>query len=171
MNIDPLSALHARLLRGDSATLALTDWCRAHGDTNARISARHAAQAEKSATMAQRARLQAAPDETIAYRRVQLCCMGHILVEAENWYVPGRLDEHMRRQLAQTDCPYGAVVAPLMPVRRTLASTFSPEGDPLIYMHALVLAPDGVVLAEVTERFTRAILQLGDARKTMPEVR
>lgn len=171
-----LSTLHARLLRGDSVTTALAEWCHERGIGNARIVARQFAVNTPQAP-SPRPHLQAAPDARIVYRRVQLCCAGLVLVEADNWYLPARLDAQMRRQLMETDIPYGAIIAPLRPVRQILASTLTPDADPVLHMHALVRHPDGQPLAEVIERFRRSLLDAGDGsdgctgRKTMPEVR
>lgn len=166
---DLLTTLHTRLLSGASATQALADWCRENGlAANPRIVARLAQEPEQPATAAQRLLLEATADEPVRYRRVQLCCAGHVLVEARNWYLPDRLDENMRRQLEETDTPFGAVVAPLTPVRRTLKASLVPDADALMDIHALVLI-DGRPVAEVIERYTPNLLAI--TNKNMPEVR
>ena len=42
-----------------------------------------------------------------------------VLSDAENWFIPQRLPGSMREALASTPTPFGAVIAPLHPRRRT----------------------------------------------------
>lgn len=114
--------LNARLLSAASATAVLEDWCREHRLAEpARIQVRRNNGAERAATAEQRSHLQVASDTPIRYRRVQLLCGSRVLAEAENWYVPGRLSTDMNRLLDGTDTPFGKVIRPLEPYRRTLA--------------------------------------------------
>jgi hypothetical protein len=46
-----------------------------------------------------------------------------VLSEADNWYVPARLTADMNRTLETTDAPFGRVVSPLQPYRRTFSMT------------------------------------------------
>jgi hypothetical protein len=57
----------------------------------------------------------------VKYRRVQLRCGSHLLSEAENWYVPGRLTPEMNRLLETTKPPFGKVVESMEPYRRSFA--------------------------------------------------
>ena len=50
-----------------------------------------------------------------------LSCGMHVLSEADNWYVPARLTPEMNRLLDRTDTPFGTVVRPMEPYRRTFA--------------------------------------------------
>ncbi len=43
--------------------------------------------------------------------------------KADNWFVPARLTAAMNALLDSTQTPFGAVIAPLGPIRRTLDST------------------------------------------------
>jgi chorismate-pyruvate lyase len=117
-----LQTLHAEVLASRSATLTLEGWCRDH-----RLAKEPAIVAEvvkgvaKVATAEQRQRLQVSPDDEVKYRRVRLLCGSRVLSEADNWYVPSRLTAEMNRLLETTDTPFGRVVQPLEPYRRTFA--------------------------------------------------
>lgn len=115
--------LNARLLSATSATTVLEEWCRQHRLAEpARIVVRLNSKAERPATAEQRLRLQVASDTPIRYRKVQLLCGSQVLAEAENWYVPGRLSAEMDRVLDGTVTPFGKVIRPLEPYRRTLTA-------------------------------------------------
>ncbi|MFX8883413.1 hypothetical protein ABTM86_19675, partial [Acinetobacter baumannii] len=60
-----------------------------------------------------RAALGVGPDTPLAYRHVRLVCGDVVLSDARNWYVPARFTAAMNRTLADTDTPFGKVVAPL----------------------------------------------------------
>ncbi len=176
-----IATIDARLLASNSATATLADWCGAHGlATEPRIRALPDRLAKVAPTPEQRARLMVGADEPVAYRRVQLVCGDHVLSEAENWFVPARLDPAMLRLLAETDTPFGAVIAPLKPQRRTMSTERLwrplPEGwergqgqraapktceaipDALFRHHALVLDATGRPIAEVAETYQRGLL-------------
>jgi hypothetical protein len=53
---------------------------------------------------------------------VRLICGGHVLSEADNWYVPARLTPEMNRVLEATDTAVGRVVQTLNFRRRTLSA-------------------------------------------------
>jgi hypothetical protein len=115
-----MERLNGDLLASRSATLVLEGWCRDHDiSAEPRIVADRMEGAARSATAEQRVRLDVSDTTTLVYRRVRLTCGGHVLSEAENWYVPGRLTPDMNRTLETTTMPFGRVVAPLEPYRRT----------------------------------------------------
>lgn len=156
--------LNARLLAGPTATQVLADWCQRHGMANpARIHAERVEGAVAEASAEQRARLEVGSDEPLGYRRVRLMCGTHLMSEAENWYVPSRLTAAMRAQLAETDTPYGAVIAPLGPKRHNFEVTQLWQDGPLprdLFRHrALVVGRDGRPLAEVVETYTAGTLE------------
>jgi chorismate-pyruvate lyase len=97
----------------------------------------------------------------IAYRRVQLVAGDTVLSDADNWYLPDRLTPAMRAALADSDAPFGAVIAPLAPRRELLSVARVTEGEHALEVHALVRAADGMLLAEVVEHYARELL---DAR-------
>jgi chorismate-pyruvate lyase len=128
-----LETFNADLLSHDSATQTLQRWCDERGVApGAHIVARRVRGADKAADEAVRRDLDASAAEPIRYRRVQLVCGDHVLSEADNWYLPGRLTPEMNRQLDETDRPFGAVVAGLGFHRRTLSANLLfrplPEG-------------------------------------------
>jgi hypothetical protein len=118
-----VETLNAELLASSSATTTLEAWCGAHHMASpARLAAERVRGADKAVTEAQRRLLQVGANEPVKYRRVRLACGGHVLSEADNWYVPGRLSDEMNRVLETTDTPFGRAVAGLHPVRQTLAA-------------------------------------------------
>ncbi len=117
-----LQTLNANLLASTSATLSLETWCADHGMAREpKVVARLLRGADLPASPEVRARLAVAPDTPLKYRRVQLYCGEHLLSEADNWYVPARLTAAMNQLVEQTDTPFGKVVLPLAPYRRTVA--------------------------------------------------
>lgn len=118
-----LQTLSANILASTSATLSLEQWCADHAMAREpKIVARLLRGADKPATPEQRARLAVSPDTPVKYRRVQLSCGEHLLSEADNWYVPSRLTPAMNHMLEDTDTPFGKVVLPLAPYRRTIGA-------------------------------------------------
>jgi hypothetical protein len=120
-------------------------------------------------------------EELVQYRRVQLACGDHVLSEADNWYVPGRLSDEINRALETTETPFGKAIAPLQPFRRTIEMKMRwsplPEGWEVsanaapekasgalsiphdLFEHTAVLyARDQRPVSEVHETYTREIL-------------
>ncbi len=175
-----IQTLNASLLASRSATATLEKWCADHKmAAEPKIIAQRAGGADKEPDAETRQRLGVTADETVKYRRVALSCGGHILSEADNWYVPGRLTTEMNRTLETTDTPFGKAVAPLQPFRRTIAMTMRwsplPEGWELsppiqqasgalalpheIFEHKAVLyTADQKPFSEVHEHYTREVL-------------
>jgi hypothetical protein len=115
-----VQGLNAEILAGRSATATLQKWCGDHGlAPEPRVSAEVLDGEPREPTAEQRQRLQADSGQVVRYRRVRLRCGGRVLSEAENWYLPGRLTADMNRALDTSDTPFGRVVAPLEPWRRT----------------------------------------------------
>jgi chorismate-pyruvate lyase len=120
-----IQTLNAEILASRSATASLENWCRDRlAVKDAKIVAEVAAGVFKAATPEQRQRLEVNAQEDVRYRRVRLHCGDYVLSEADNWYVPGRLTPEMNRLLETTTTPFGTVVRPLEPYRRTFAVTF-----------------------------------------------
>ncbi len=178
-----VQGLNAEILASRSATATLEKWCRDHemaGDP--RIVAEVLPGETRPPGADQRARLQVDSGEVVRYRRVRLRCGEHVLSGAENWYVPGRLAAEMNRALEGTDAPFGRVVAPLQPYRRTFAARLLwfplPEGwerapqaappcaaagplaipDALFEHHAVVYGHDHRPIAEVHEVYQGRLL-------------
>jgi chorismate-pyruvate lyase len=178
-----VQGLNAEILASRSATATLEKWCRDHAlAPEPRVAAEVVEGEPRAPTAEQRQRLQADSGEVVRYRRVRLRCGGHVLSEAENWYLPGRLTAEMNRALETSDTPFGRVVAPLEPYRRTFEARLLwsplPEGwerasesappcrssGPLaipgeLFEHrALVLGRDGRPIAEVHEVYQGGLL-------------
>ncbi len=177
-----METLNAEILASRSATQALEMWC---GDQAIALPPKIRAERvvgapEKPIRPEQRTHLQVGPDEAIRYRRVRLACGNHVLSEADNWYVPGRLTPEMNRVLDATDTPFGKAVAALHFSRETIGMqtvwpvlppdwqrrTPPPEQPdesldiPLeLFQHQAVLYDDRHrPIAEVDEHYLRGIL-------------
>ena len=176
-----LQTLNAELLSHDSATLTLDRWCAAHRLASpALIVAERVNGAYQAPTDEQRQLLGVNATEIIRYRKVRLICGGHVLSEADNWYVPSRLTLEMNRVLDTTDTAFGRAVQSLNFRRRTLSAKllWSPlpqdweMGAPLperrgatltipheVLEHRAVLTlPDGTPFSEVVETYTGEVL-------------
>lgn len=176
-----IEALNTRLLEAPTATSALEKWCGDHKMASvATIRAKLVSGIEKPISVEQRQRLKISEAEPVKYRRVELSCGDHILSEADNWYVPGRLTAAMNHILATTDTPFGRAVQDLKPFRRTFTVEFlwQPRADgaepetartdppepglvipwPVLRHRALVYSADPAPFAEVHETYTREIL-------------
>jgi hypothetical protein len=174
-----METLNAEILASRSATATLEAWCASH-KLGATITATRGPGQDKPPTAAQRRRLDVGPDEPVVHRNVRLACGGHVLSEADNWYVPSRLTPAMNQQLETTDTPFGKVVVGLDPTRRTYAVTIvwnvlepgwetrppPPEHPgtslaipPILFEHHAVLFDSRQrPFSEVAEHYTRDIL-------------
>jgi len=155
---------------------------------NPQITAHLLRNGTKPITPAQRGLLEIGPTEPVVYRRVDLKCGSHILSQADNWYVPGRLTPAMNSALQTTDIPFGRAVAPLHISRRTIAVTFLwrplPQGwemeppfaghpshrlvvpEALFEHRALVFAGDGKPIAAVDETYRSDVLDFGTTSRS-----
>ena len=187
-----LETLNADLLSHDSATLTLDRWCETHRlATPPRIVADLSRGAQKAPTAEQLRLLAVSEAGELRYRRVQLRCGGHVLSEADNWYVAARLTPGMNQQLDTTDIAFGRAIQALRFHRRTLSARLLwqplPQGwemdaarpdqtsntlriPPFVLEHRAVLSlADGTPVSEVVETYTGAVLafpapnQNGDA--------
>jgi len=177
-----MQTLSAEILGSRSATTSLERWCQRYGlATEPRVVAHRIAGPAKALTPEQRERLKAS-DSEVRYRRVQLRCGEHVLSEAENWYVPGRLTTEMNDLLDRTDTSFGRVVQALQPYRQTFAVSLLwsplPDGwerasvdaapcatagplvmpDALFEHRAVLYTRDQVPFSEVHEVYQRQIL-------------
>ncbi|MBS0367088.1 MAG: hypothetical protein JSR67_14830 [Proteobacteria bacterium] len=177
-----VQTLNTELLGHDSATVTLEQWCARHQiATPARIMVRKVSGAQRPASEQQRRELEVVAGEPLRYRRVQLLCGDVVLSEADNWYVPARLDAPMNRALDTTDVPFGRVVAALHFRRHVLSSRLlepllpqdwelHPESLPadapgalplpahVLELRAVLTLPDGTPFSEVVESYTAAVL-------------
>ena len=117
-----MQTLNAELLGSASATASLESWCRDHRlAIDPTIVARVVTSVTRLADTITRQRLEVGPADEVKHRRVQLRCGSRLLSVADNWYVPARLTREMNHLLETTETPFGKVVAPLEPYRRTFA--------------------------------------------------
>ena len=169
-----MESLNSALLSSRSATATLEAWCADHYMADPpRITAQRVPGADKPVTSEQRTRLQIGPDEPVRYRHVQLRCGGHVLSEADNWYVPGRLTPEMNRVLDTTDTPFGKVVQPLGPKRQTLSAErlWSPLPASWDIASAVSRAQSGnMALAIPAALFRHRALLYDDQRRPFAEV-
>ncbi len=156
----PLDVFAAELAAGPTATVVLQRRC--GSDVPVRAEVDRALSVSPDAE--QRAKLKVGADATLGYRRVRLVCGDRLLSVAENWFVPDRLTPEMQRTLAETDRPYGAVIAALSPRRVPLASLRlwdgeGPAPEAVLRIDALVETGEGVPLALVSETYQRDVLE------------
>jgi chorismate-pyruvate lyase len=180
-----IETLNARLLCAScTATEVLTKWCADHKlVSEPAVHARRITSTEKPVSIEQRQRLQVGPEEEVTYRHVELTCGGHVLAEADNWYVPSRVGPEINHVLKTTDTPFGRAVRGLMPVRRNLSVEMLwkplPDGLELVpppadrpgealampwrlFQHRAVIYNDKhEPFSEVREIFTRDVLAFG----------
>jgi len=169
-----IQTLNASLLASRSATATLEKWCADHKmSAEPKIVARRVAGVDKPPSDETRARLEVGAGEAVKYRRVRLSCGEHVLSEADNWYVPGRLTPDMNRALEATETPFGKVVAPLQPFRRTIEARMRwsplPEGWEFVGDGASA-GKDGSVLAPPHEIFEHAAILYRPDLKPFSEV-
>ena len=176
-----LQSFNADLLSHASATLTLERWCAAHRlAPEGNVVAELDRAANKPASADQRTRLRVGAGEPVAYRRVRLSCGGHVLSEADNWYVPGRLTPEMNRLLTETTTPFGRAVLDLGFHRELLSADLLWQPLPLgwetqpalpsagpgplaipgqVLQHrAVLLTHDNVPFSEVVETYTADVL-------------
>ena len=163
--MNPVERLNAELLNGRTATEVLEERCVALGLAGApRVHAQVRRDRLVAGEAAARRRLNA-EGERLGYRRVHLMCGEAILSEAVNWYVASRLTPAMNGALETGDVPFGRVILPLGPSRRTVSTRILWDGEGMapvtILRHrALVVDAQGRPLAEVIENY-RAVLVTG----------
>lgn len=160
-----LRALDADLRGHDSATLVLDRWCeRLHLADPAKVVADRVTGADKPAPAQVRASLKADAQTVIAYRRVRLRCGSSVLSEADNWYVPARLQPEMNRTLETSDAAFGRVVRPLGFHRRPLSSVRPPlprpvhPDSPVLENRAVLELADGTPISFVIETYQGTLL-------------
>ena len=155
---DPLARLKQDLAKGPSATEVLSHWCadlhfadppQIHAEQVSLYQAPHAHALSL---------LKVSAHEHIGYRRVRLTCGGHVLSEADNWYVPSRLTPAMNHTLETSDTPFGTVVKPLNFHRVTISAQPMRQGRTVFQVRALLLTPDGQPISLVSENYQQDLL-------------
>ena len=176
-----LNGLNADLLGHDSATLTLDRWCETHRlSSDSRIVAEQDNSTQKNADADVRKLLHVDANDLVKYRRVKLSCGDHVLSEADNWYVPGRLTPEMNHVLETTNTAFGRAVQALHFERHTLSAQvlWKPlpdgwemgaalppsSGDRLqvpkyvIQHKAFLTGPDGLPFSALVETYTNEVL-------------
>jgi hypothetical protein len=139
-----IETLSADLLASRSSTSTLEGWCRDHRLADPpRIAAEALPGGSVVPTPEQLRRLGVSEPGDVKYRHVRLRCGARVLSEADNWYVPARLTPEMNRVLDTTDTPFGRVVAPLEPYRRTFSVTLLWTPLPAGWENGLAALRDG----------------------------
>ena len=179
-----IETLNAEILAGSSATRTLEHWCAVHAmAAEPKVHAELVRGTPKPLDEDARKRLGITPGEPVKYRQVKLTCGGHVLSQADNWYVPARLSPEMNRLLDTTDTPFGKAVAALHFTRETyrVGGIWSPLPDdwqikpppsdhpdralaipPILFEHHAVLYDAAhQPFSEVAEHYTREILDFG----------
>jgi hypothetical protein len=151
-----VEALAARLAGGRPATAVLRAWCEAHSLGAGPIRARKRRPVTVPARDA-RATEHLGRDGDLALRRVALCRGRLPLSFAELRWRPDRLPADCRRALATTDRPFGEVIAPLAPERRTLAMIRPASRRAVLVVEAVVLV-DARPVAVVHERYLASLI-------------
>jgi hypothetical protein len=95
--------------------------------------------------------------EPFAFRPSRRWRDGHVLSEAETWYVPTRLAAPMRAQLTGTDTPFGYVVRALGVIRETL-TVEEPDCDGSTILTVTARLTTSKPIALVRERYQAALL-------------
>lgn len=176
-----VETLNADLLSHDSATLTLERWCAAHGLASPpTITAARLPEAETPADDDIRRELGVDAAAPVRHRHVRLSCGGHVLSEADNYYLPARLTPEMNRLLDTTDMAFGRVVGALKFQRHTLSAELLwhplPEGwerqaslppaaagglavpAQVLRHRAVLVLPDGTPFSALVESYTGEVL-------------
>jgi hypothetical protein len=120
----------AHILASPTATAALLVWCQKHRLSSGPITIiRQPAEPPAVPSDEELDELMPLPGEPIFYRQVHLMRGLLLLSRAEIWFMPQRLPVEMQETLATSDTPFGAVISPLKPHRRTFFVEFP---DPLL---------------------------------------
>jgi hypothetical protein len=161
-------ALNTRLIASATATEALLAWCEEHGLSDGPITVeirqRFAPALVPDEVLPA---LKLDPGEAIHYRQVQLMRGSLPLAAAENWFVLQRLTADMNEALNGTNLPFGRVIAPLQPFRRTLAANLQPHAEIILVHSAVILNKLGTALALVKESYFSDLVSLASAPSPM----
>jgi hypothetical protein len=154
---DAVRQLEAELTASPSATQFLTDKCAALKLASPPVIKAVRAHEMRPAGAEVRKWLDVGTDTVLGYRRVQLACGAHVLSEADNWYVPGRLTPEMNHRLDTSDTPFGAVVKPLNFHRNTLKMEALDEPAHALRVTAVLVTADGKPFSLVVENYSREL--------------
>lgn len=99
----------------------------------------------------------AAPAASLAHRRIVLMLGSVPAARADLWYRPDLLLPGMVRLLAETDQPFGGVVASLHPWRETLAARLLPPGGADVLEIEAAVHAGTEVIAVARETYAAAL--------------
>jgi chorismate-pyruvate lyase len=148
-----VARLRSDILSGESATQVLTRWCANLNLASPAIIRAQRDKTVKDASAETRALLKVTGKEPIRYRRVKLVCGDHVLSEADNWYVPGRLTPEMNTMLDSSDTPFGTAVRALGFHRKTLDAVTGTDPTTPLRVRALLLTPSETPFSLVIENY------------------
>ena len=155
---DTAQHLGAQLMAAPSATQFLTEKC-----ASLKLASPAVIHAQRDKDMVVEAGsdirklLDVGSEARLGYRRVKLTCGSHILSEADNWYVPGRLTPDMNHALDTSDVPFGTVVKPLNFHRKTIRTESLTEPAHNLRVTALLVTATGKPFSVVIENYSREL--------------
>jgi chorismate-pyruvate lyase len=152
-----LARLKTDILASSSATELLTARCAEMKLVAPAIVRAQTMPAADTATPDIRALLQIDAAEPVRHRHVRLTCGGHVLSEADNWYVPSRLTPEMNHSLDTTDTPFGTVVR-LLDFHRNTVTALPQSGATALRVKAVLLTPEEIPISLVVENYSSALL-------------
>ncbi len=145
-----IESLHAALLAADSATSVLEAFF------GAVTVQRRAVPPSPNDGLHERLRL--SPDDVLRHRAVWLLAGDKTLSQAELWYVANRLPAEQVQRLEESNTPFGRLMKPIGLKRTVLEARLCPAEDECALTHrALLTAPSGLPVAEVYERYSKAL--------------
>ena len=156
-----LAAFRARLARSASATRCLAEWCAERGIGTGPVRSLRRAPLPDAPDLAALLGMQGG----MRHRSVTLMRGEVALSDCDVWWLEARLGPGMAAALEETDLPFGQVVAPLAPVRRTVLDRTA-DAPHALEVRA-VLEAEGRPLAVVRE-FYRAALFAGGEGNVSP---
>lgn len=141
-----------------TVTEALQSWCARYGvgsgPLRARVKVRYRDVSTEQTAPAAPETFAARVTAPVAYRQVALMRGAIRVCDAEIWYDTSALTPDMREALAQTEQPFGAIVATLQPYRQALHESVCDDTSRFGVEHAALLyAGDGRLLAQTREVF------------------
>jgi hypothetical protein len=137
--------LARHLLAGPTASAALEAWCVRHGIGSGPLRAdRHATSRPVPPEDDLLDALAPARGERLAHRQVTLVRGDLAVSDCDLWWLPARLPPALNVELAETQHPFGAVIAPLAPSRRTLFQALLRQGGThVLELRAVVTVGSG----------------------------
>lgn len=155
--LDAVHQLEAALAVSPSATQLLTEKCAALKLASPAVVKAVRENSDAPAGAEVRAVLDVSADTPLRYRRVNLTCGGHVLSQADNWYVPSRLGADMNRTLDTTETSFGTVVKPLNFHRKTLKMEALDEPRHVLRVTAVLISGEGKPFSLVVENYSREL--------------